>query len=112
MITQTSGASAVTFFPIQSLLWLAVLAFCGTRLIGSSVLAAGVFALVPAYITGFTSEQQTLIFGVTAIVASIIVANLRQLGTWVRAARAASDRRRQLSPVRARQQALTVEATS
>jgi branched-subunit amino acid ABC-type transport system permease component len=112
MITQTSGASAVTFIPLQSLLWLAVLAFCGTRLIGSSALAAAVFAILPAYLTGFTNEQQTLIFGVTAIVASIIVANLRPLGTWIRGARAASDRRRELSPVRARGHAVTVEVPS
>ncbi|HEV8628065.1 MAG TPA: hypothetical protein VG034_26825, partial [Acidimicrobiia bacterium] len=111
MITQTSGASAVTFFPLQSLLWLAVLAFCGTRLIGSSVLAAAVFALLPAYMTGFTNEQQTLIFGATAIVASIVVANLGPLSTWVRGARAASERRRELSPVRARQ-AVTAEVSS
>jgi branched-subunit amino acid ABC-type transport system permease component len=111
MITQTSGASAVTFFPLQSLLWLAVLAFCGTRLIGSSVLAAAVFALLPAYMTGFTGEQQTLIFGATAIVASIVVANLGPLSTWVRGARAASERRRDLSPVRSRQ-AVTAEVSS
>ena len=111
MITQTSGASALTFFPLQSLLWLAVLAFCGTRLIGSSVLAAAVFALLPAYMTGFTNEEQTLIFGATAIVASILVANLGPLSTWVRGARAGSERRRELSPVRARQ-AVTAEVSS
>jgi branched-subunit amino acid ABC-type transport system permease component len=111
MISQTSGASAVTFFPLQSLLWLAVLAFCGTRLIGSSVLAAAVFALLPAYLTGFSNEQQTLIFGLTAIVASIVVANVGPLSTWVRAARVTSDRRRERSPVRARR-AVTAEVPS
>ena len=72
---------------------------------------SAVFALLPAYMTGFTSEQQTLIFGATAIVASIVVANLGPLSTWVRGARAASERRRELSPVRARQ-AVTAEVSS
>ena len=69
------------------------------------------FALLPAYMTGFTIVQQTLIFGATAIVASILVANLGPLSTWVRGDRAASDPRRELSPVRARQ-AVTAEVSS
>src|SRR5262249_20392687 len=55
--------------PIQSLVFLAVLAICGTRLLRSSILAAGLLAVLPGYASGFDVDRQLLGFGVIAGVA-------------------------------------------
>ena len=102
-VTQTTAVSPVTFQPIQSLLWLAVLASCGTRLLGSSAVAALLFAVVPAYATGITFEHQILAFGLLAVVASMTVANTDRIRACVRRSAAESEFRRRTSPVRDRQ---------
>jgi ABC-type branched-subunit amino acid transport system permease subunit len=112
MVTQTSALTADTFQPFQSLLWLAVLAICGTRLLGSSILAAGLLTLVPAYVSGFTAEQQTLAFGLAAVLASIVVANTARLSDFFRRVAGESDRQRRRSPVAARREAVPGMAVS
>ena len=70
-LAQTGSASGITYGPIQSLIFLAVLAICGTRLLGSAVGAAALFAILPGYLTGFDADQQILGFGVAAIAMAI-----------------------------------------
>lgn len=74
VVTQFGSASGVAYGPIQSLLFLAVLAICGTRLIRSSLLAAGLLAVLPGYMTTFNVDRQTFAFGLIAILASVIIA--------------------------------------
>jgi ABC-type branched-subunit amino acid transport system permease subunit len=102
MVTQASAVNGASFPPLTSLLWLAVLALCGTRPILSPVLAAAVFALVPAYVTRFTVEQQALAFGVAAVIAAIVVANRASIASGARRYAMEWEVRRQSSPVRAR----------
>jgi ABC-type branched-subunit amino acid transport system permease subunit len=104
MITQASAVNSGTFPPLQSLIWLAVLAICGTRLIGSSVAAAALFSLVPSYISGFTTEQQTLAFGAAAVTAAIVVTNIGRISAFVRRLASESEQQRRESPVRAREE--------
>jgi branched-subunit amino acid ABC-type transport system permease component len=69
-ISQIGAVAGGTFSPTESLLLLAVLAMCGTRLMGSTVLAAAALTIVPSYVPLFNSvDRQTLVFGVAAIVA-------------------------------------------
>lgn len=85
-VTQFGSASGISYGPIQSLLFVAVLAICGTRLLSSSILAAILLTIVPGYVTGFDSNEQLFAFGVMAIVASIAISkrdalqNLRRTG--------------------------------
>src|SRR5262249_32286632 len=72
--TQASAVSSVSFEPIQSLLWLTVLAMAGTRLIGSSALAAALLVVVPTYVPNFTAEKQLFAFGVLGVSAALLVA--------------------------------------
>src|SRR6202011_4255395 len=74
MVTQFGAASGVGYGPVQSLVFLAVLAICGTRLLRSSILAAGLFAVVPGYLTNFNVDRQTFTFGLAAIAAGIVIA--------------------------------------
>jgi branched-subunit amino acid ABC-type transport system permease component len=92
-ITQTGSASGVGFGPISSLLLLAVLAICGTRLLRSSILAAAAIALLPGYVTRFGADQQTFTFGVVAIGAALLIARRSQLTSWLsQSANSSSDR--------------------
>jgi branched-subunit amino acid ABC-type transport system permease component len=75
VVTQFGAASGVGYGPIQSLIFLAVLAICGTRLIRSSVLAAALFVVVPGYLTTFNVDRQTFAFGLVAVAAGIAIAN-------------------------------------
>jgi branched-subunit amino acid ABC-type transport system permease component len=94
-VTQFGGASGDAYSPIQSLLFLAVLAICGTRLIGSSIAAALVIAVLPAYAAsggaGFAddTDRQLLIFGVVAILAGIRIAKRADIAAWLKAHAAA-----------------------
>jgi branched-subunit amino acid ABC-type transport system permease component len=74
VVTQFGSASGVGYGPIQSLLFLAVLAICGTRIIRSSVLAAGLLAVLPGYLTTFSVDRQTFAFGAIAVAAGIVIA--------------------------------------
>jgi len=101
-ITQTGSASGVGFGPIQSLLLLAVLAICGTRLLRSAVVAAGVFAVLPGYVTHFGVDQQTFAFGAIAIAAALVMARRSDLSVWMKEAAITSRERVAHGPVAAR----------
>lgn len=102
LISQFSAASGSAYGPVQSLVLVAVLAICGTRLFRSSVLAAVLIAVVPGYLTGFTSDQQTLLFGAAAMVASLVLTSWSELTAWAGRLAAGSDWRWQHSPLRSR----------
>jgi ABC-type branched-subunit amino acid transport system permease subunit len=101
-ISQFSAVSGSAYGPVPSLLLLAVLAVCGTRLIRTAVLSAILLAVVPGYLTKFNSDHQTLVFGAAAMVAALVAASRVALTAWVNRSAVESDRRRALSPVRAR----------
>jgi ABC-type branched-subunit amino acid transport system permease subunit len=109
VITQTSAISPDTYQPFQALVWLAVLAICGTRLIGASIGAAALLVLVPAYVTGFNSDQQTLAFGLAALAAAVFLANRSRLTARLARAAAAAEPRRASSPIRYREAPRPVE---
>jgi ABC-type branched-subunit amino acid transport system permease subunit len=99
LVTQTGVASSVTFGPILSLLLLAVLGMCGTSRLISPVLAAGALAILPSYVTGLGQNRQLLAFGITALVAAVVLARRRQLGLWAAHRASATDFRRERTPV-------------
>jgi ABC-type branched-subunit amino acid transport system permease subunit len=101
-ITQTGSASGVGFGPIQSLLLVAVLAICGTRLLRSSILAATLLAVLPGYATGFGVDKQALAFGAIAIAAAIVIAKRVELTAWVGRAARTSDERLTHGPIASR----------
>jgi ABC-type branched-subunit amino acid transport system permease subunit len=82
VVTQFGAASGVGYGPIQSLLFLAVLAICGTRLVRSSILAAGLLAVAPGYLTKFNVDRQTFAFGLVAIAASIVIAKRAEIAAF------------------------------
>jgi ABC-type branched-subunit amino acid transport system permease subunit len=101
-LAQTSAASGATYGPIQSLVLLAVLAVCGTRLLRSSILAAVLYAVVPGYVTGFGVDRQIFVFGITAIVSALLVAKRPDMRAWVNRSASASDDRFLRDPVKRR----------
>ena len=102
LLTQAGSVSGVGFGPIQSLVLLAVLTVCGTRLLRSTILAAALLAIVPGYVTSFGVDEQTTVFGVTALAAAIVIARRAALARWVAMAAGTSDHRRADGPARAR----------
>ncbi len=102
MISQFSAASGSAYGPVQSLVLIAVLVICGTRLFRSSALAAVLIAVGPGYLTRFTSDQQTLLFGVAAMIASLVLASWSGLAAWVGRLAAESSWRSQSSPLGSR----------
>jgi ABC-type branched-subunit amino acid transport system permease subunit len=102
MISQTYAVGAQSFPATTSLLLLAVLGICGTRLVSSSFLAAGLIALVPGYLTGFGADQQELAFGLAAIGGVILYAYRPRFREMVASLAAKSESRRHHSPVVAR----------
>jgi ABC-type branched-subunit amino acid transport system permease subunit len=110
-ITQTGAASGVGFGPIQSLLLLAVLAICGTRLLRSSILAAAAIAVLPAYVTKFGVDQQTFCFGLVAIISALVIARRSQLLAWLARSATSSGDRLAHGPVRDRWAAVVPPAS-
>jgi branched-subunit amino acid ABC-type transport system permease component len=102
LLTQAGSVSGVGFGPIQSLVLLAVLAVCGTRLVRSTILAAALLGIVPGYVTSFGIDQQTTVFGLTALAAAVLIAQRAGLARWVAMAAGTSDHRRAGGPVAAR----------
>lgn len=96
------SVSGVAFAPLQSLLWLAVLALGGRGLLGTAVLAAIAFAVVPAYGEQLVADYQPLMFGLAATTAALLVSRSAPAhdGTAKRAGVAVWRTAR--SPVRAR----------
>jgi branched-subunit amino acid ABC-type transport system permease component len=85
-IGQTGSASGVGYGPLTSLTWLAVLTIAGTRMLRSAILAAAALAVVPGYVTSFTADKQTMVFGVVAMGAALFAAYRpvveRRLAAW------------------------------
>jgi len=102
MISQSHFEGSSGFPAETSLLLLAVLGICGTRLVSSSMLAAGLIAIVPGYLTWLGTDQQELAFGIAAISAVILYAVRPQVREFLTSAGARSASRRQRSPVRSR----------
>jgi len=73
-VSQYGSASTAPYGPVSSLLYIAVLAMCGTRLLRSSILAAALLSVVPGYLTSFDSSRQMFAFGVIAVAATIVIA--------------------------------------
>jgi branched-subunit amino acid ABC-type transport system permease component len=74
-VAQYGTASTAPYGPVSSLLYVAVLAMCGTRLLRSSILAAALLSIVPGYLNSFDTNRQTFAFGVIAVAAAILIAN-------------------------------------
>jgi ABC-type branched-subunit amino acid transport system permease subunit len=97
-VTQTGAASGITFGPVQSLFYVAVLGVSGTRRLRSPIIAALLFSVLPGYVTSFGSNRQLLAFGSVALVAAIGLARRKDLGEWVASAAARSEFRRGRGP--------------
>jgi ABC-type branched-subunit amino acid transport system permease subunit len=98
LIVQPGTASAVTFGPIQSLLFLVVLTICGTSSLRAPVIAALFLGVAPGYTTGFGFERQLLVFGACALAAATLLARRAELRAWVAQAAATSGWRRVRGP--------------
>jgi branched-subunit amino acid ABC-type transport system permease component len=98
-VTQTGAASGLTFGPVQSLFYLAVLGVSGTRRLRSPIVAALLFSVLPGYVSGFGANRQLLAFGTVAVVASLGLARREAVGAWIRSAALRSDGRRGHGPV-------------
>jgi ABC-type branched-subunit amino acid transport system permease subunit len=84
-VTQFGATSGTGYGPVQSLIYLAVLAVCGTRLLRSSILAGAALVLAPGYVDGFGQEEQLLGFGLVAVATSILIAKRPAIVAWVAA---------------------------
>jgi branched-subunit amino acid ABC-type transport system permease component len=106
-LAQTGSASGVSYGPVQSLLLLAVLAVSGVRLLSSAVVAALLLAVLPGYLSAVGIEQfgvnrQILAFGLTALIASLLLAHRAAIRGWCDLQLAVHAERARRSPVRAR----------
>jgi branched-subunit amino acid ABC-type transport system permease component len=101
VVTQTGSASGVTFGPVQSLLLVAVLGICGTSRVLSPLIAALLFGVLPGYVSGLGVDQQLLVFGVAALVASCVLAGRGPITAWLGARAMGSEFRARHSPVAA-----------
>jgi ABC-type branched-subunit amino acid transport system permease subunit len=99
IITQTGSASGSTFGPLQSLIFLAVLAIAGSRRLVSPILAALFLGVLPGYASGFGANAQLLVFGGVAIVAATILARRQEVDDWLAEAARDGERRTARSPV-------------
>jgi branched-subunit amino acid ABC-type transport system permease component len=64
---QLGNVAPAAFGILQSLLWLTILVLSGTALIRSSIVAAAVLVLLPAYAPDGFVEYQSMLFGVAAL---------------------------------------------
>jgi ABC-type branched-subunit amino acid transport system permease subunit len=97
------SSSSFGYGPFESLTWLTVLAVAGTSQFVTAFGAAALLAVTPAYVPDGWVKYQTLAFGIIALVVSLQLPQRYDLrGRFGRAA-AASARRREASPLRARQ---------
>ena len=94
-ISASSQVSMATFGLQESLLWVTVLAVCGSGLASSPLLAAVALAVVPAYVPDAWIPYQPVVFGAAAALAAATLDHRYSLGR-----RAAGRLRR--GPVRAR----------
>lgn len=99
------SVSGVAFSPLQSLLWLAVLAIGGRGLVGTAAIAALVFAVLPTYGRAELVDYQPVFLGAVAVAAALAAGRAGPRGRLagrVEAAAAGSAWRRTSSPVRQR----------
>ncbi len=97
--TLSTAASAITFSPVQSLLFVAVLGVCGTRRLVSPVLAALLLSVLPGYVTSFGLNESMLVFGAVAIIGALRLANAKWLDDWFAAAAVRTEGRRRHGPL-------------
>jgi ABC-type branched-subunit amino acid transport system permease subunit len=71
----TRGAGTGDYGSFSSLLWIAVLAISGPRLLPSAVVAAGLLAVLPAYLPDSAIKYQPIGFGVVALVFALATAS-------------------------------------
>jgi hypothetical protein len=69
----TAGPAGIGSF--QSLLWIAVIAISGNRLVGSSLIAAALLAVIPGYLPIAWQDYQPIAFGIAALVAALLAAS-------------------------------------
>ncbi len=86
----------------QSLLWIAVIAISGSRLVSSSVIAAAMLAILPSYLPQRWHDYEPIAFGVAAVTAALVVAKQLDWVAAIKAHLATSARRFGHNPVRAR----------
>ena len=91
-VSQFGTVSSLNYVPLQSLLFLAVLAIFGTRLLRSSILAAASIAVIPRYAAEISAlaflndtDRQMLTFGAVAILAGVLTARRREFIVWLSA---------------------------
>jgi branched-subunit amino acid ABC-type transport system permease component len=71
LISFPGQASGVGFSSFQSLIWLAVIAIVGRRVIPAAFAAAALLVLLPAYLPDSLVQYQTLFFGVLAVTVAV-----------------------------------------
>jgi branched-subunit amino acid ABC-type transport system permease component len=98
----TRAAGPADYGSMQSLLWIAIIAISGTQLIRSSVVAAGLLAVLPAYMPSRWINDQPIAFGLIAMIAALLAAHQFDLAARVKADLVAAAGRARRSPVRAR----------
>jgi ABC-type branched-subunit amino acid transport system permease subunit len=101
-LTQFGSISGVGYGPLQSLLFVAILALGGTGLITSSIIAALLSGVLPGYVTEFGVNEQLTAFGAAALIAGLLIGARPEIATWTRAQAARAAWRRLRSPVTAR----------
>jgi ABC-type branched-subunit amino acid transport system permease subunit len=95
----TRAAGQADYGSFNSLLWIAVIAISGRRLISSSVIAALLLAVVPAYLPDKWIPYQPVVFGLVAVGVALAAANRYDLAARVKAALVGSERVGASSPV-------------
>ncbi|MCA1844542.1 MAG: ABC transporter permease [Actinobacteria bacterium] len=85
----------------ESLLWLAVIAISGRRVVPAAVVAACLLAVVPIYLPAGVRDYQTMAFGVAAVTAALVTDRLDVVGRVRRGLVEHADRADR-SPVTAR----------
>lgn len=83
----------------QSLIWLSVLVLGGTALLRAPIIAAGLLVIMPAYLPGSFANAQMMVFGLGALVATVLVLRPHR---GLRVDTEALEARRSRSPVQAR----------
>ncbi|MGH7748158.1 MAG: ABC transporter permease subunit, partial [Candidatus Dormibacteria bacterium] len=79
-ISASSQVSVATFGLQESLLWVTVLAVCGSGLATSPLLAAVALAVVPAYVPDAWIPYQPIVFGAAAALAAATLDHRYSLG--------------------------------
>jgi ABC-type branched-subunit amino acid transport system permease subunit len=102
MVTEFGSVDGTHFAPMQSVVLVAVLTMCGVGLLRSAAGAALAVAVIPGYLTFFSSDWQTMLFGVAASLSALGLANRTSIAAWVARAADAAEERRTHGPIRSR----------